>query len=86
MKKIILALISGFVCLSAYSQLQSASEFLGYELGTKFTRHHKVVDYINHVAEETPEHPGRGRRRPQRNVRNSQRAPRRAQAWQCTVP
>ncbi|MDE0917180.1 MAG: M14 family zinc carboxypeptidase, partial [Flavobacteriales bacterium] len=54
MKKFILVLISGFVCLSAYSQLQSASEFLGYDLGTKFTRHHKVVDYINHVAEETP--------------------------------
>ncbi|QCX02273.1 zinc carboxypeptidase [Aggregatimonas sangjinii] len=28
----------------------SPSEFLGYELGTQFTRHHEVVDYYQYVA------------------------------------
>ena len=31
--------------------LQSPSEFLGYELGTRFTRHHRVVDYCEYLAE-----------------------------------
>lgn len=30
--------------------LQSPKEFLGYELGDRFTRHHRVVDYFEHVA------------------------------------
>ena len=25
-------------------------EFLGYELGTQFSRHHQVIDYVKHVA------------------------------------
>lgn len=33
-------------------QLQSPAEYLGYELGTDFTPHHKVVDYVHHVASE----------------------------------
>ncbi len=44
--------------LTAYSivgvsqpTLQSPEEFLGYELGDRFTRHHKVVEYFQHVAE-----------------------------------
>ncbi|MDX1627334.1 MAG: M14 family metallopeptidase [Fulvivirga sp.] len=32
------------------TELQSPSEFLGYELGERFTRHHKVVEYFEHVA------------------------------------
>ena len=32
-------------------QLQSPSEFLGYELGTQFTRHHEVVDYYQYLSE-----------------------------------
>lgn len=39
----------------AFSQVKSPAEFLGYELGDKFTRHHRVVDYYNHVAENTAE-------------------------------
>lgn len=36
---------------SAISQdLQSPSEFLGYELGSRFTRHHRVVDYCRYLA------------------------------------
>lgn len=30
--------------------IQTPSEFLGYELGSQFTRHHMVVDYFKHVA------------------------------------
>ncbi|MDX1471770.1 MAG: M14 family metallopeptidase, partial [Flavobacteriaceae bacterium] len=36
-------------------QLKNPSEFLGYELGSQFTRHHQVVDYFQHVAETFPE-------------------------------
>ena len=36
---------------SVFSQtLQSPSEFLGYEIGSRFTRHHKVVDYFKYVS------------------------------------
>ena len=36
---------------SIFSQtLQSPSEFLGYEIGSRFTRHHKVVDYFKYVS------------------------------------
>lgn len=31
-------------------QLKSPDEFLGYELGSRFTPHHKVVAYYEHVA------------------------------------
>ncbi|MGB7392782.1 MAG: M14 family metallopeptidase [Pricia sp.] len=31
--------------------LKSPSAFLGYELGTQFTRHHQVVDYYQYLAE-----------------------------------
>jgi hypothetical protein len=31
-------------------QLLSPEEFLGYELGKRFTRHHRVVEYFQHVA------------------------------------
>ena len=34
-----------------YAQLKSPGEFLGYELGERFTRHHKVVEYFEHAAE-----------------------------------
>lgn len=34
----------------------SPSEFLGYELGTQFSRHHEVVDYFKYVASQMPNH------------------------------
>ena len=34
--------------------LQSPSQFLGYDLGTKFSRHHQVVDYFKHVETQKP--------------------------------
>ncbi len=36
-------------------QLKSPSEFLGYELGSEFTRHHEVVDYYEYLAEAAPD-------------------------------
>ena len=46
-------------CLLLYAsvvsaQLQSPHEFLGYALGDRFTPHHRVVDYFEHVANEVP--------------------------------
>ena len=39
------------VTLSVQAQtIKSPSEFLGYELGTRFTRHHAVVDYFVYVS------------------------------------
>ncbi|MFB6271797.1 MAG: M14 family metallopeptidase [Salinibacter sp.] len=34
--------------------LQSPEAFLGYELGEQFTPHHRVVDYVRHVAARSP--------------------------------
>ncbi|PIE49682.1 MAG: zinc carboxypeptidase [Flavobacteriales bacterium] len=33
-------------------QTQSPEEFLGYQLGERFTNHHRVVDYFKYVASE----------------------------------
>ena len=35
-------------------QLQSPSSFLGHKLGQQFTPHHRVVDYVRHVASHSP--------------------------------
>ncbi len=44
------------ITFSAVAQsLKSPSEFLGYELGTTFTRHHEVVDYFKYLAKNAPE-------------------------------
>lgn len=40
--------------LNAQSTLQSPAEFLGYELGSEWTPHHRVMDYFWHVAEQSP--------------------------------
>ncbi|MBT8317077.1 MAG: zinc carboxypeptidase [Lutibacter sp.] len=33
--------------------LKSPSDFLGYELGSRFTRHHKVVEYVTYLSENS---------------------------------
>lgn len=38
------------ISLSALAQLQSPSDFLGYEIGTQFSRHADVVRYFEHLA------------------------------------
>lgn len=32
----------------------SPSEFLGYPLGTRFTHHHRLLEYLEHLAEASP--------------------------------
>ena len=49
MKKIV-SLLALLIFFNGQAQLQSPAEFLGYELGTQFTRHHQVIDYLKHVA------------------------------------
>ncbi|PVW13546.1 M14 family metallopeptidase [Marixanthomonas spongiae] len=42
-----------FISAISLAQLQSPSEFLGYPLGTQFTRNADVVDYFEHVAKNS---------------------------------
>ncbi|MFI2742578.1 M14 metallopeptidase family protein [Zhouia sp. PK063] len=44
-----------FISFLSFAQLKTPSEFLGYELGTRFTRDDKVVDYFNYVATQLPQ-------------------------------
>ncbi len=46
-----LSLFLFFYSLIAFAQpkLQNPAEFLGYELGDRFTRHHQMVDYFKHI-------------------------------------
>lgn len=52
MRVLVLACFYVLLSISLFAQngLKSPSEFLGYELGERFTRHHKVVEYFQHVA------------------------------------
>ena len=38
----------------ATDALQSPAAFLGYDLGDRFTPHHRMVDYVRHVAAQSP--------------------------------
>lgn len=38
---------------SVYSQVQSPEAFLGYEIGDRWTPHHRVMQYVQHIAEES---------------------------------
>jgi len=50
MRKILLTLLFISFLLSSQAQLKSPEEFLGYKIGSRFTAHWKVVNYLNHVA------------------------------------
>ncbi|MBV6644594.1 MAG: zinc carboxypeptidase [Cyclobacteriaceae bacterium] len=39
--------------VASWAQVKSPAKFLGYELGDQFTRYHQVVDYFEHVANES---------------------------------
>jgi len=41
------------VSLALAQNIQSPSEFLGYEIGSQFSRHSQVVDYFKHVSENS---------------------------------
>ena len=49
----VLVLVCALFSTSLFSQnIQSPQEFLGYELGKRFTRHHKVVEYFTYVSNQ----------------------------------
>lgn len=54
MFRILLLLFCITTIAEAQQKLLSPKEFLGYELGDRFTRHHRVVEYYRHVAEVMP--------------------------------
>ena len=41
-------------CLPFFAQLQSPNAFLPHDFGKEFTPHHLLVDYVEHVAENSP--------------------------------
>ena len=55
-----IALITGLIfsfqlsSLQAQSDLKSPSEFLGYQLGSQWTPHYRVMDYVRHVGILSP--------------------------------
>ncbi|PKD42524.1 M14 family metallopeptidase [Rhodohalobacter barkolensis] len=53
LKSISAFLILFFISTGAFAQLQSPEEFLGYELGDRYTPHHRVLSYVTHVAENS---------------------------------
>lgn len=56
MQRFFLALIfiSTISFISTSQNIQSPDEFLGYQIGTQFSRHHQVIDYFKAVAETLP--------------------------------
>ncbi|MBS1680815.1 MAG: zinc carboxypeptidase [Bacteroidetes bacterium] len=55
MKKILSSLFI-FITVFGFAQtkLQSPAEFLGYELGDRFTYHYRMVEYFKHIAAAAP--------------------------------
>ncbi|MBC7901997.1 MAG: zinc carboxypeptidase, partial [Gemmatimonadaceae bacterium] len=54
MKKLLALSFTVLSFLFSFSQLQSPSQFLGYELGSHYTPHFNIVNYFNHVAAQSP--------------------------------
>ncbi|RYZ30102.1 MAG: zinc carboxypeptidase [Chitinophagaceae bacterium] len=42
------------VNFSVFAQLQTPEQFLGYKVGTRFTPHHRVVEYFKTIAAASP--------------------------------
>ena len=52
MRRFFVAVILSVIFLThAFSQTKSPATFLGYELGERFSQHHQVVDYFEHVSD-----------------------------------
>lgn len=52
-KRAIFCIAILFISVPLHAQLQSPSEFLGYEIGSEWTPHYKVMDYFRHAAAES---------------------------------
>src|SRR5882757_11498170 len=55
MRKTFLFTLSLFFVSVAFAQLKSPDEFLGYELGSKFTPHYKIVNYFTAAIAAMPQ-------------------------------
>lgn len=53
MKKIYSLVFALFLAVTTFAQ-KSPEEFLGYKMGDRFTPHHRVVDYFEHLAATLP--------------------------------
>lgn len=49
-RSLVLLLVGFVFTVPAQAQLLPPSDFLGYELGSRFTLHHRIVDYVEHVG------------------------------------
>jgi Zinc carboxypeptidase len=49
-----LTLLACCISFLSFSQIKNPDQFLGYELGTRFTYHHQLVAYCKYVAEQKP--------------------------------
>lgn len=45
-----LVLLTSLSAMLVHAQVKSPDEYLGYKIGTRFTPHHKIVEYFNYVA------------------------------------
>jgi hypothetical protein len=56
MKRLLFFIIISFsvIYVTNSQSLKSPDEFLGYELGTQFTYHHKAVEYFRYIADNSP--------------------------------
>jgi hypothetical protein len=55
MKKIFLSFaLTMSIIWAAFAQIQTPEQFLGYKPGDRFTPHHRMVDYFEHVASQNP--------------------------------
>ncbi|MDE3234697.1 MAG: zinc carboxypeptidase [Bacteroidota bacterium] len=56
MRKLIAVCTAAFITTLCFAQtLQSPEQFLGYTIGTKYTRHSRIVDYCRAVAQARPD-------------------------------
>ena len=55
MRKFGFFVLTLFVLLDGRAQMKSPDAFLGYELGSRYTPHHRIVDYFNHAAANMPQ-------------------------------
>jgi len=54
LKKLFILFAIFFISLVSLAQLQSPQQFLGYQLGTRYTPHYKIVAYFQHLASQSP--------------------------------
>lgn len=55
MKKfLLLSFLAFLISLSSWAQIETPEQFLGYKPGDRFTPHHRMVDYFEHVAANNP--------------------------------